>query len=179
MAYDASMYPGMMPLLSKWRLAVALYLLAAMTVAEAAEANRAEFRLEYQKTLSQTMSQGAKVPGKYLGSGKGTVSGAVNGDVVWDLYEDQGASQLHRTQFVGQIRAPDGSSIDFETLGYFVPRSGASSFWDLTSAIYFFSARGPAFQSLHGALGVWEGDVDTRTYSHHYRLRLLEPPDHS
>lgn len=174
------MCPGMKPLLSsKWRMVVALYLLATSTIAQAAEAYRAEFQLEYQKTLSQIMPQFAKVHGRYLGSGNGTVRGTVNGDVVWDLYEDQDAAQLHRTQFVGRITAQDGSSIDFETTGYFVPRDGASAFWDLTSAVYFSSAQGPTFQSLDGALGVWEGDVDTRTYSHHYRLRLLRLPDHS
>lgn len=90
------------------------------------------------------------------------------------FYEDQDATQLHRTQFVGRITSTDGSSIDFETAGYFVPRRGAVDFWDLTSAVYFFSANGPALQSLQGALGVWEGDVDTRTFRHRYRLRLLQ-----
>jgi hypothetical protein len=156
-----------------------LCLLAATAIAQAAEPHSTEFLLEYQKTLSQIMPQFAKAYGKYLGSGSGTVAGAINGKVVWDLYEDQDAPQLHRTQFVGRITAGDGSSIDFETVGYFVPRNGAPTFWGLTSAIYFFSAQGPAFQSLQGALGVWEGDVDTRTYSHHYRLRLLQPLDRS
>ncbi len=101
------------------------------------------------------------------------MSGEINGAVVWDLYEDQTDPQLHRTQFVGRITATDGSSIDFETTGYFVPRAGESTFWNLTSAIYLFSAHGPAFQSLQGVLGVWEGAVDTRTFSHRYQLRLL------
>lgn len=162
---------------SIWRLGIPLCLLAATSIAQAAEQHSAEFLLEYQKTLSQVMPQFAKAYGRYLGSGSGTVVGAINGKVVWDLYEDQDAPQLHRTQFVGRITVGDGSSIDFETVGYFVPRTGAPTFWNLTSAVYFFSAQGPAFQSLQGALGVWEGDVDTRTYSHHYRLRLLEPSD--
>jgi hypothetical protein len=170
----------MMPLMGNtWRLGLALCLLAAPAIAQAAEPRSAEVLLEYQKTLSPIMPRFAKAHGKYLGSGSGTVAGAINGKVVWDLYEDQDAAQLHRTQFVGRITAGDGSSIDFETAGYFVPRSGTPSLWDLTSAVYFFSAQGPAFQSLQGALGVWEGDVDTRTYSHHYRLRVLEPSDRS
>ena len=162
-----------------WRLGLALCLLAVTAMAQAAERRSTEFLLEYQKGLSQIMPRFAKAYGRYLGSGSGTVAGAIDGKVVWDLYEDQEAAQLHRTQFVGRISAPDGSSIDFETVGYFVPRSGAPAFWDLTSAVYFFSAEGPTFQSLQGALGVWEGDVDTRTYSHHYRLRLLDPSDRS
>ena len=162
-----------------WRLGVALCLLTTTAIAQAAEPRSTEFLLEYQKTLSQIMPQFAKARGKYLGSGSGTVAGAINGKVAWDLYEDQDAPQLHRTQFVGRITAADGSSIDFETVGYFVPRSGTPIFWNLTSAVYFFSAQGTAFQSLQGALGVWEGDVDTRTYSHRYRLRLLEPSDRS
>ncbi len=158
---------------------MALCLLVATAIAQAAEPHSAEVLLEYQKTLSQIMPQFAKAYGKYLGSGSGTVAGAINGKVVWDLYEDQDAPSLHRTQFVGRITAADGSSIDFETVGYFVPRSGTPTFWDLTSAVYLYSAQGPAFQSLQGALGVWEGDVDTRTYSHRYWLRLLEPSDRS
>jgi len=152
-------------------------LLAATATAQAAEPRSAEVLLQYEKGQPRHMPQFAKARGKYLGSGTGTVDGAINGKVAWDLYEDQDAPQLHRTQFVGRITAADGSSIYFETAGYFVPRRGALDFWDLTSAVYLFSAQGPTLQSLQGALGVWEGDVDTRTFRHRYRLRLLEPPD--
>lgn len=155
-------------------LVIALGLLVVAAIAQAAEPRNAEVLLLYQKSQSRIMPQFAKAHGKYLGSGTGTVAGAINGKVVWDLYEDQDAAQLHRTQFVGRITSTDVSSINFETAGYFVPRRGAGDFWDLTSAVYFFSANGPALQSLHGALGVWEGDVDTRSFRHRYRLRLLE-----
>lgn len=161
------------------RLGVILCLLATTTIARGAEPRRAEVLLQYEKTLPQIMPQFPKAYGKYLGSGSGTISGAIDGKVAWDLYEDQDAQQLHRTQFVGRITAADGSSIDFETAGFFVPRSDATTFWNLTSAVYLFSAQGSAFQALRGALAIWEGDVDTRTYSHRYRMRLLEPPDRS
>ncbi len=141
--------------------------------AEKATPRSSEVVLQYQEHQSRVMPQSATLHGKYLGSGTGTVSGEIDGAVVWDLYEDQTDTQLHRTQFVGRITAEDGGSIDFETTGYFVPRAGEPTFWNLTSAIYLFSARGPAYQSLQGALGVWEGVVDTRTFSHCYQLRLL------
>lgn len=160
-------------------LGIVLSLLAATAIAQAAEPRSAEVLLQFQKSQSRIMPQFAKAHGKYLGSGTGTVAGAINGKVVWDLDEDQDTPQLHRTQFVGRITAAAGSSIHFETAGYFVPRKGALDFWDLTSAVYLFCAHGPALQSLQGALGVWEGDVDTRTFRHRYRLRLLEPPDRS
>jgi hypothetical protein len=153
--------------------------LAAVTASGEPVKTSAEVLLQYEKSQSRIMPQFAKAHGNYLGSGTGTVAGAMNGKVVWDLYEDQDSPKLHRTQFVGRITAPDGSSIHFETAGYFVPKKGASDFWDLTSAVYLFSAQGPALQSLQGALGVWEGDVDTRTFRHRYRLRLLESPDRS
>ncbi len=159
------------------KIGLSLCLLAATAIAQAAEPRRADVRLEYQESQPPVIPQFAKAYGRYLGSGRGSVTGAIVGNVVWDLYEDQDAGQLHRAQFVGRITAADGSSIDFETVGYFVRRTGISMLWDLTSAIYFSSARGPAFQSLQGGLGVWEGDVDTRTYSHRYRLRLLQPSD--
>lgn len=155
-------------------LLIAFGLLALTVIAQTAEPRNAEVLLQYQKSQSRNMPQFTKAHGKHLGSRTGTVAGAINGKVIRDLYEDQDAAQLHRTQFVGRITSMDGSSIDVETAGYFVPRRDARDVWDLTSAVYLFTANGPAFQSLQGALGVWEGDVDTRTLRHRYRLRLLE-----
>ncbi len=154
-------------------IAVLATAIAVTATAQDGAQHSSEVVLQYQESQSRTMPPSAILHGKYLGSGTGTVSGEIDGALVWDLYEDQTDPQLHRTQFVGRINATDGSSIDFETTGYFVPRAGESTFWNLTSAIYFFSARGPAYQSLQGALGAWEGSVDTRTFSHRYQLRLL------
>jgi hypothetical protein len=113
--------------------------------------------------------------GTYLGSGTGKAMGKLNGAVAWDLYEDQSAPELHRTQFVGRITAADGSTVAFETTGYFVPRPGDSQFWDLTSAVFFSHATGNAQKALAGNIGLWQGHVhipDPNTYLHHYTIYL-------
>jgi hypothetical protein len=113
--------------------------------------------------------------GTYLGSGTGKAMGKLNGAVVWDLYEDQSAPELHRTQFVGRITAADGSTVAFETTGYFVPRPGDPQFWDLTSAVFFSQATGNTQKALAGKIGLWEGHVhipDPNTYVHSYAIYL-------
>ena len=130
-------------------------------------------RLQFDDGQKRVVRAFGKSHGKYLGSGNGTVSGVLDGTVLWDLYEDQDDPQLHRAQFVGRITGKDGSAIAFETSGYFVPRKGDDDFMDLTSAVYLHDAKGPGFRRFAGNLAVWEGHVDTRTYSHRYRLRLL------
>ena len=135
----------------------------------------ASIRLEYEKQLTRVLPAFNKAHGKYLGSGAGTAEGGIVGSIAWDLYEDQGNPKLHRTTFVGRISAPDGSSIHFETNGYFVPRAKQIAFWDLASAVRFFDANGTGYRWLEGRIGVWQGFVDTRGgYSHRYTLTLNE-----
>jgi hypothetical protein len=113
--------------------------------------------------------------GTYLGSGTGKAMGKLNGTVAWDLYEEQSAPELHRTQFVGRITAADGSTVAFETTGYFVPRPGDPQFWDLTSAVFFSHATGSAPKTLAGSIGLWQGYVhipDPNTFEHRYTIYL-------
>lgn len=132
------------------------------TPAQQSQTSAARIRLEYQKQLTRVLPAFDKAHGKYLGSGAGTAEGEITGSIAWDLYEDQDNAKLHRTTFVGRISAPDGSSIHFETDGYFVPRTAQIAFWDLASAVYFFDAHGAAYRWLEGRIGVWQGFVDTR-----------------
>jgi hypothetical protein len=141
-------------------------------------------QLQYKQGMQRIAPAFNKYYGKYLGSGMGTVTGKVKGSVVWDLYEEQSDPNLHRTQFVGHITSSDGSTVSFETAGYFTPRSGDDHYWDLTSAVYFMDARGTAYQELAGRLGLWQGHVDIRTglngettFSHTYGLYLLTSPN--
>ena len=143
-------------------------------------AEYALLQLQYKSGMQRISPSFSKNYGKYLGSGTGTLTGKVNGSVVWDLYEEQSDPNLHRTQFVGRITSSDGSTVSFETIGYFIPRSGDEHYWDLTSAVYFVDARGTAYQGLAGRLGLWQGRVDIRTghdgdttFSHTYSLYLL------
>ena len=139
------------------------------------QTSAAKIRLEYQKQLTRVLPAFNKAHGKYLGSGAGTAEGGIVGSIAWDLYEDHGNPMLHRTTFVGRISAPDGSTIHFETDGYFVPRAKQIAFWDLASAVRFFDADGAAYRWLEGRIGVWQGFVDTRGgYSHRYTLTLNE-----
>ena len=145
------------------------------TPAQQSQTSAATIRLEYQKQLTRVLPVFNKAHGKYLGSGAGTAEGEITGSIAWDLYEDQDNAKLHRTTFVGRISAPDGSSIRFETDGYFVPRTEQIAFWDLASAVYFFDAHGASYRWLEGRIGVWQGFVDTRGgYSHRYTLTLSE-----
>jgi hypothetical protein len=132
-------------------------------------------QLQYKEGMQRTMPSFNKNYGKYLGSGTGTISGKLNGSAVWDLYEEQSDPKLHRTQFVGRITSSHGSTVSFETSGYFIPRESDGHHWDLTSAIYFTDAKDAAYQSLSGKIGLLQGDVDVRTYSHTYRLYIPGP----
>ncbi len=131
------------------------------------------------KESTQRVAPGFKKSyGKYLGSGTGDITGMVSGSVVWDLYEEQSDPKLHRTQFVGRITSSDGSTVSFETTGYFTPRLGGEH-WDLTSAVYFSDAKGAAYRELVHRIAPWQGHVDIRTdadahttYSHTYTLYL-------
>jgi len=115
--------------------------------------------------------------GAYLGSGTGEARGKLSGTVAWDLYEDQTAPDLHRTQFVGRIAPGDGGTIAFETTGYFIPRSGDQQFWDLTSVVFFSQVTGGPPHPLAASIGLWHGHVqivDPNTYVHRYTIYLPE-----
>lgn len=144
----------------------------------AALAERAELQLEAKEGMERIAPTFKKNYGRYLGSGTGEIKGTVNGSVVWDLYEEQSDPKLHRTQFVGRLTSSDGSTVSFETTGYFIP--GGANHFDLTSAVYFRDAKGAAYQELAHRIGLWQGHVDIRsdadahtTYSHVYTLYLV------
>jgi hypothetical protein len=114
---------------------------------------------QYEAGLQRVVPAFNKNYGKYLGSGTAEVSGKISGSVAWDLYEEQSDSDVHRTQFVGQITAKDHSKIFFETTGFFVPRQADQAYWDLTSSIRFYDAEGQAYRDVAGKIGLWEGYV--------------------
>ena len=151
---------------------------ASQTATAAAPMEAGVFELRYKEGMQRVATAFDKSYGTYLGSGSGSISGQRNGDVVWDLYEDQSDPALHRTQFVGQITAPDGSKINFETTGYFIPRKAEQQFWDLTSAIHFSDAKGGAYRDLDGRIGLWEGHVqisEPNIFAHSYKLYVSKP----
>lgn len=158
------------------RATLALAIVVCVFSAAAVAADLTEYgalELEYKDGMQRVVPSFEKSYGKYLGSGVGRLKGKLEGSVAWDLYEEQSDPKLHRTQFVGRITAPDGSAIDFETTGYFVPRREAGPFWDLTSAIYFSHVRGEAYELLAGRVGLLEGHVqvvDAATYVHTYTV---------
>ena len=158
-------------------LAVAILGYSPLTWATAL-AESAVFHLVYKESTQRVAPGFKRSYGEYLGSGTGHISGMVSGSVVWDLCEEQSDSKLHRTQFVGRITSSDGSTVSFETTGYFTPRPG-DEHWDLTSAVYFSDAKGAAYQELAHRIGLWQGHLDIRTdadahttYSHTYTLYL-------
>jgi hypothetical protein len=117
------------------------------------------FKSKYESGMKRVVPSYKKNYGKYLGSGAGEMTGKISGSVAWDLYEEQSDPAVHRTQFVGRITAPDNSKIDFETTGFFIPRQADQSFWDLTSAIRLYDAKGQTYRDLAGKIGAWEGAV--------------------
>lgn len=153
-------------------LAIAIWVFSPVAM-PAALAEHGVLELQYKEGMQRVVPSFEKNYGKYLGSGVGELKGALKGSVVWDLYEEQSDPRLHRTQFVGRITAPDGSEIDFETTGYFIPRQGDAHFWDLTSATHFSDAKGKTYRRLAGRVGLLEGYVhvvDASTYVHTYTL---------
>lgn len=153
-------------------LAMAIWIFSSAAM-PAALAEYGVLELQYKPGMQRVVPSFEKSYGKYLGSGVGKLESKLESSVAWDLYEEQSDPKLHRTQFVGRITAPDGSTIDFETTGYFIPRQGDSPLWDLTSAIYFSHAKGETYWRLAGRVGLLQGYVhvvDADTYVHTYTL---------
>jgi hypothetical protein len=157
------------------RVLMAASALTLVSAPPAMSADLTEYALlqgKYESGMKRVVPSFKKNYGKYLGSGSGEITGKVSGSVAWDLYEEQSDAAVHVTQFVGRITAPDQSKIDFQTMGFFVPRQADNAFWDLTSAIRFYDAKGQTYRDLAGKIGVWEGAVHIagNDFAHTYKI---------
>jgi hypothetical protein len=127
-----------------------------------------EVRLQY-KEGKPAVSMNGKV-GEYVGSGEGSVSGTnIRGDVHWTLFEALRPGACDSNLF-GVITTEDGAEIRFDTMGFFRrPDKDRPHLW-VTSAAVRFENDDDRYAWLNPVLGVWEGTLDMRSYTHHYRV---------
>ena len=127
-----------------------------------------EIKLEYKESTSPVSLEG-KV-GEYIGSGKGTVVGPeVNGTVHWTLFEAQN-ERVCQSNLFGVISTADGAEIKFDSMGLFmVPDREKPHLWK-TSAGVSFETNNENYLWINSLLGVWEGEFDSKSYHHHYRV---------
>ena len=126
--------------------------------------------LTFREGMSEVVPDAGR-PGEYLGSGEGSAVGPdLTGSVRWDLSEHSGETACEMF-FSGVIDTEDGASIRFDTSGYgTVPDpKGAPGLWEATAAVRF-RTDDPRYAWLTGRPATWEGQLDTNTYRHRYRI---------
>jgi hypothetical protein len=128
--------------------------------------------LEYRPDMEPLPREGR---GSLMGSGIGRASGSVGGEVRWSLYEVQSAAtcELH---MIGTLTHPDGSTLDFQAIG-FGRRPTGGSIWDMTASAQFQSRAGTS--ALSGRVAAWVGRFDARTGRHRYAVHLPSREDAS
>jgi hypothetical protein len=125
-----------------------------------------ELNLNYKKDVEPVSKEG-KV-GEYLGSGDGFVRGRINGTVHWSLYEAQ-SPVFCASNLFGIITTDDGGEIEFDSMGFFRRPDQGSHIWHNSSGVSF-ETDADQYQWLTGVMGVWEGEFDSNSYLHHYRV---------
>lgn len=132
-----------------------------------------EVVLQY-KEGKPAVSMNGKV-GEYVGSGEGTATGArVRGAVHWTLFEAVRPGACDSNLF-GIITTEDGAQIRFDTLGFFRrPNKNRPHLW-VTSAAVNFETSDDRYAWLNPILGIWEGTLDMRSYTHQYRVFAPAP----
>ncbi len=124
--------------------------------------------LEY-KEGKPPVSMDGKI-GEYIGSGVGRVEGSkIRGTVHWTLFELVNKEACQSNLF-GIITTEDGEKINFDSMGIFmVPDKEKPHLW-VTTAGVSFETDDEKYRWLNSLLGVWEGEFDSKSYRHHYRV---------
>ena len=124
--------------------------------------------LEY-KEGKPPVSMDGKI-GDYIGSGEGRVEGSqIQGTVHWTLFELVNEAACQSNLF-GIITTEDQAAIKFDSMGIFiVPNKEKPHLWTTTAGVRF-ETNDERYQWVNSILGVWEGEFDSKSYRHHYRV---------
>ena len=122
--------------------------------------------LEYKQDKEPVSKEG-KV-GEYLGCGEGIVRGRINGTVHWSLFEAQSIVFCASNLF-GIITTDDGAKIKFDTMCFIRRPDEGSHIWHNSSGISF-ETDADLYRWLTEIMGLWEGEFDSKSYFHHYRV---------
>ena len=127
-----------------------------------------EIKLEYKESAPPVSLEG-KV-GEYIGSGEGIVEGPqIQGTVHWTLFEAVNEVACQSNLF-GLITTKDGAEIKFDSMGIFmVPDKEKPHLWATTARVSF-ETNDQRYRWPNTILGVWEGEFDSKSYRHHYRV---------
>ena len=108
--------------------------------------------------------------GEYIGSGEGIVEGPqIQGTVHWTLFEAVNEVACQSNLF-GLITTKDGAEIKFDSMGIFmVPDKEKPHLWATTAGVSF-ETKDQKYRWINPILGVWEGEFDSKSYRHHYRV---------
>lgn len=128
-----------------------------------------EMELQYKEGMAAITTPEGKI-GQYIGSGNGTATGEkLQGAVRWDLYEAIDDTRC-QTNFAGVIKTPDGANIQFDARGYgMAPDPSQPEAWHMVYAVQFEAADEP-YRWLNTTLALWDGQLDMKSYRHHYRV---------
>lgn len=128
----------------------------------------ADLHLQYRNEMARVTSGDPRL-GAYLGSGDGAASGAVlTGRIEWDLFEAQGDA-LCAANFEGRITTPNGTTVDFESLGFFRRPTDSGKIWMMSGSVTF-DTPDERLKILTERPALWEGQFDMKTYRHRYLI---------